>query len=682
VAVKSIIDIEINDAAFKAFKNLFDKHKKDLDKLPEVWQLTTDSIVETTDKADSLLHAIEAQTNILNKQLITQIKISEEMKKTDRNMVSIGSNSGKALKNIQGITFSMLKWGAITGALTTTFGLLSGATGFFGLDAMARGASQTRQQAGALGLNPNELQAVQTVYRRFSGSSALLGNISQAQVDYGKQWRLRNLGISQEDIEGKTSAQLMPQVIEALHARSQQALKQGTGAFTAQAEGYGWAELVGGIPNLRELAGHSSAEIETANRALPGTLEKLALGKDTISKWEDFIQSLETATGEITNKFVVALQGLAKPLGHITTAFADLLVKVFESKGFRDGLETFAAWLENLARNMEKPEFKESVDKFINTVTTLTSKFVSLLDWLAGGGKKGEETLTPQNPYGKAPIYWQGTQEQWNDLKRRQQAVKAEQDKAAEQTQNAIGTAYKYGTIPGLLYSIWNADSFWEKFKTGINKGLAGSAGGPAGANYASPNGYVPPPMQGAANNNSSTGKHFAYGEQYLEAKRPGAFSALEKQYDLPAGLLAQIHKQEWDPRHPVSSAGAMGPFQFMPGTAKDYGLDEKSVWDLAKSSEAAARYFQDLLVMFKGDVNKAAAGYNWGQGNVQKAINQYGDNWREHLPPETEKYLNNLNRSGLGVNSFTAQPGQGVKISLYNATGGQVNAVISSLAA
>ncbi len=649
MAVKSIIDIEINDAAFKAFKNLFDKYKKDLDKLPSVWQKTTDAIDGTTDKADSLLHAVEAQTNILNKQLITQIKISEEMKKTDRNMVSISNNSGRALKNIQGITFSMLKWGAITGALTTTFGLLSGATGFFGLDALARGASQTRQQAGALGLNPNELQAVQTVYRRFSGSSALLGKISQAQVDYGEQWRLRNLGISQEDIEGKTSAQLMPQVIAALHARSQQALKQGTGAFTAQAEGYGWAELVGGIPNLRELAGHSAAEIEAANRALPGTLEKLALGKDTISRWEDFIQSLETATSEITNKFVVALQGLAKPLGHITTAFADLLVKVFESKGFRDGLETFATWLENLARNMEKPEFKESVDKFINTVTTLTSKFLSLLDWLAGGGKKGDEAPTPEHPYGKAPFYWQGNQKQWEDLQRNKKAVEAEQNAAANQTQKAIGAAFQYGTIPGLLYSLWNS-----------------------GLNYVAP----------GANNNSPSSKHFAYGEQYLEAKRPGAFGALEKQYGLPSGLLAQIHKQEWDPKNPVSSAGAMGPFQFMPGTAKDYGLDEKSVWDLAKSSEAAARYFQDLLKMFKGDVNKAAAGYNWGQGNVQGLISQYGDQWREHLPPETAKYLDNLNRAGISGNSFSAQPGQGIKISIYNATGGQVNTVVSALAA
>ena len=628
MAVKSIIDIEVNDAAFKAFKALFDKHKKELDKLPGVWNETNDAIDGTVDKADSLLHAIEKQTNILNKQLITQIKISEEMKKTDRNMVSIGSNSGKALKNIQGITFSMLKWGAITGAFTATLGLLSGATGFFGLDALARGASQTRQQAGALGLNPNELQAVQTVYRRFGGSTSALGAISSAQIEAGKQWPLRQLGISQEDIEGKSSAQLMPLVMSALQREAQQALKDNPQSFSYIAQGRGWTQVMS-LPELRELAGRPTEELEAANQSLPRTLERLTLGKGSVSKWDDFLQSLETATNQLNNTFIEGLQKLAQPLGHVVDAFTKLANKIFSDPAFAKGIDSFAEWIENFARNMDSPEFKESVDKFVGYAVKLTTAFVSVIEWLLGetpkepveGIKPGDNILMPG---GVRP------DQLWNPNYKKPAAY------------------YTPSSRNPVVYSDI-----------------------PAGAQ-----------IVGASNDNVSSAKHFAYGEQYLEAKRPGAFGALERQYGLPAGLLAQIHKQEWDPRQPVSSAGAMGPFQFMPGTAKDYGLDEKSVWDLAKSSEAAARYFQDLLVMFKGDVNKAAAGYNWGQENVKKTIDRYGDNWREHLSPETEKYLNNLNRSGLGVNSFTAQPGQGVKISLYNATGGQVNAVISSLAA
>ena len=678
MAVKSIIDIEVNDAAFKAFKALFDKHKKELDKLPDVWNETNDAIDETVDKADSLLHAIEHQTNILNKQLITQIKISEEMKKTDRNMVSIGSNSGKVLKNIQGITFSMLKWSSLAAA----FGLLSGTTGFFGLDALARGASQTRQQAGSLGLNPGQLQAVQTVYGRFSGASSALGGISSAQIRAGDQWPLLGLGISKEDIENKTSAALMPDVMSALHRDAQRSLREDPNNFSYNAESFGWTKLMS-LPELRELAERPKSEVDAANKSLPETLERLKLGKGDVSKWEDFIQSIDTSATLLKNNFITGLQNLAIPLGHVVDAFSNLVTKIFDSPGFKKGIDSFADWINNFAENMAKPEFKEAIDLFIDTVTVLTTKFVSLLEWLAGTGKKdgGTGSNGGNGLPNKKPLDFKGTQEQWEKLIRGEKPVSSQNIPVHPGTA-VVSWIYDYASSRSFTNAEGQKSSFWGNVWSGIKKGFSAAGGGTSGANYVSPMDYNPPPMQGAPSNNPPSARHFAYGEQYAEAKEPGAFSAIEEKYGLPSGLLAQIHKQEWDPKNPVSSAGAMGPFQFMPGTAADYGLDSASVWDIKKSAEAAGRYFRDLLKMFGGDVNKAAAGYNWGQGNVKKTIDRYGENWRDYLPPETAKYLNNLNRSGLAENSLMAQPGQGIKIAIYNSTGGQVNAVFSALAA
>lgn len=90
-----------------------------------------------------------------------------------------------------------------------------------------------------------------------------------------------------------------------------------------------------------------------------------------------------------------------------------------------------------------------------------------------------------------------------------------------------------------------------------------------------------------------------------------------------------------------VSSAKAVGPWQFMPSTATDsrFGLkieplipvtnekgkvtsymaspcDDRA--DLAKSSEAAGKYFRVLLNMFPRDPKLAIAAYNWGEGNVE----------------------------------------------------------------
>lgn len=73
-----------------------------------------------------------------------------------------------------------------------------------------------------------------------------------------------------------------------------------------------------------------------------------------------------------------------------------------------------------------------------------------------------------------------------------------------------------------------------------------------------------------------------------------------------------------------VSHVGAVGPWQFMPGTARDYGLvvttrrDERK--DYVKSTHAAARYLKYLYNEF-GDWLLVLAAYNGGPGYVYNAM-------------------------------------------------------------
>lgn len=104
----------------------------------------------------------------------------------------------------------------------------------------------------------------------------------------------------------------------------------------------------------------------------------------------------------------------------------------------------------------------------------------------------------------------------------------------------------------------------------------------------------------------------------------------LERQNGLPEGLLSSVMKAESGGNpSAVSPAGAIGLFQFMPATAKQYGIDPR---DPQQSAFGAAKMYGDLMRKY-GDMPSALAAYNWGQGNVDRK-------GLENAPKETRNYI------------------------------------------
>lgn len=122
------------------------------------------------------------------------------------------------------------------------------------------------------------------------------------------------------------------------------------------------------------------------------------------------------------------------------------------------------------------------------------------------------------------------------------------------------------------------------------------------------------------------------------------------KEQGLPADLayLAMIESGFSPFAH--STAKAMGYWQFIAPTAQRYGLkvnwwlDERK--DIHKSTHAAAKYLADMNKMFN-NWYLAAAGYNTGEGRIQRLIKKHNSNsfWdiSESLVQETKDYVPKL---------------------------------------
>jgi soluble lytic murein transglycosylase-like protein len=108
-----------------------------------------------------------------------------------------------------------------------------------------------------------------------------------------------------------------------------------------------------------------------------------------------------------------------------------------------------------------------------------------------------------------------------------------------------------------------------------------------------------------------------------------------------PNILLAQIQQESGgnpDAVGPQTRYGtAKGLTQFIDDTARAYGVDVKNP---SSAIAGQAAMMGDMLKKYGGDYSKALAAYNWGPGNLDGALQRWGNDWRSHLPAETSNYI------------------------------------------
>jgi Transglycosylase SLT domain len=545
MAVRSIIDVEIQDSAFQRFYSTFQQYQKALGATPLAWRNIAAAQGKSA-KAFQDLVALELQSMGHQKMMLQVQEAAARLSRTNADVWRDMARTTKTVAgNIAGATAQLARWSGIVSVV----GGLVGAGGLFGIERLAQGVASRRQSSMGLGVATGEQQAFGNAFGRVVDTDSFLSAINQQMHSAsGKASLFGALGPG-ANLSGST-ADVAARVLD--HARAlAKASNPNFDVETMKAHGLDQSMSLQDFQRLRATSDSEFSDLKRRNASNAGAF---AVDPRTQLAYQNFTTALDAAGTNIQNAFVVGVGHLIPGLEHLSNA----TVKVVDAFLKSPALEK---WLDKAGAGLEKFANYVGTDEFANNVKSIVEHIGAAADWLEAHARW---FMSPDKPTG---AHISDRLRAWHQ--------------AAGEKQIA-------------------------DVKSGGQTGFMGT-------------------MKSLFNPNDMT-------------------------FDQ---LVALIAKKEGGTTGKANAWGAVGQYQIKEGTAREFGIDPRTLYTKEGNEAAARKILRDYAVKYNGSLAEILAAYNQGTG-AGNEFRRSGDN-PVVLKPEGQKYI---------------QGSHGVHVTIENAAG------------
>lgn len=279
--------------------------------------------------------------------------IEKHSKSTEKHWAKIARHMRQSSQFMSGMVRSSISLGT-TPALLGSLGAVGGfgSALFAGSVFSASDLAKQNYINKSLGLAPGEAQAFGIQYAKVGGSQGMLENVASAQGDV-RQWaKLRAAGISLQDIQSASPAQLSEQLLKNIGERYRQ---MGPGRLGAFLGATGLDSLVN-VNQARAASKYSESDFEDMHKAYEQSVKDLAVHQDALDKSTKALADFEDALQQDKNMLEEAFTDLYPLFTHMAKSVA-----------------------ESVAAFARSPELKED----INDIITAFSKFEKAVEWIS-----------------------------------------------------------------------------------------------------------------------------------------------------------------------------------------------------------------------------------------------------------------------------------------------------------